>query len=99
MHRHEAAYPLGGSLPLALTLEKRYRQLGGRVQYQTRVEKILVENGRAVGVRLEDGSEQHADVVVSATDGYTTIFKLLEGKFTDEKVQEQIRAAGNHSSQ
>jgi phytoene dehydrogenase-like protein len=87
MYRQQAAYPLGGSLPMALTLEKRYMALGGRVQYQTKVEKILVENGRAVGVRLENGSEQRADVVISAGDGYATIFKLLEGKFVDKKIR------------
>jgi phytoene dehydrogenase-like protein len=89
LYRKEATYPLGGSLPLALTLEKRYKQLGGQVQYQARVEKILVEAGRAVGVRFEDGSEERADVVISAADGYTTIFKLLEGKFTDEQIRER----------
>ena len=89
MYRKEAAYPLGGSLPMALTLEKRYKQLGGQVQYQSRVEKILVENGKAAGVRLDDGSEQRADVVISAGDGYTTIFKLLDGKFTDQKIRKQ----------
>jgi phytoene dehydrogenase-like protein len=88
MYRNQAAYPLGGSLPMALTLERHYTRLGGQVQYQTRVEKILVENRRAVGVQLKDGSEQRADVVVAAGDGYTTIFKLLEGKFTDTKICE-----------
>jgi phytoene dehydrogenase-like protein len=89
MYRNQAAYPLGGSLPMALTLERRYRQLGGRVQYQTRVEKILVEDERAVGVRFENGSEARADVVISAGDGYTTIFKLLDGKFIDKKIRER----------
>ncbi len=89
MYKHQAGYPLGGSLPLALTLEKRYKALGGRVQYRARVEKILVEDGRAVGARFEDGSEQRADVIVSAADGYTTIFKLLGGKFTDKKIRER----------
>jgi phytoene dehydrogenase-like protein len=89
MYRKEAAYPLGGSLPMALTLEKRYKQIGGQVQYQARVEKILVEKGQAAGVRLDDGSEQRADVVISAGDGYTTIFKLLDGKFTDQKIHKQ----------
>jgi phytoene dehydrogenase-like protein len=87
MYRNQAAYPLGGSLPLALTLEKRYKQLGGQVQYQAQVEKIIVENGRAIGVELVNGSEQHADVVISASDGHTTIYKLLEGKFADQKIR------------
>ena len=26
MYKHQAAYPLGGSLPLATTLEQRYKQ-------------------------------------------------------------------------
>jgi len=86
MYRNQAAYPLGGSLPLALTLEKRYKQLGGQVQYQTQVEKILVENRCAVGVKLADGNQERADVVVSASDGYNTIFNLLDGKFTNRKI-------------
>ncbi|RPI83230.1 MAG: NAD(P)/FAD-dependent oxidoreductase [Chloroflexi bacterium] len=89
MYRGQAGYPVGGSLPVALALEKRYKQLGGRVQYQANVEKILVENERAVGVRFEDGSEKYADVVVSAADGFTTIFKLLDGKFIDQKIHQQ----------
>lgn len=89
LYRKEAAYPLGGSLPLALTLEKRYQQLGGQVQYQARVAQILVENGRAVGVRYEDGSKERADVVISAADGYTTIFKLLAGEYADATVRER----------
>ncbi len=87
MYRNQAAYPMGGSLPMALALEKRYKELGGQVQYRTRVEKILVENGHAAGVRLEDGREIQAEVVISAGDGHTTIFKLLEGKFTDRKIR------------
>jgi phytoene dehydrogenase-like protein len=89
MYRNQAAYPLGGSLPMALCLEKRYKQLGGQVRYQSRVEKILVEDGRAVGVQFEDGSVQHADIIVSAADGYSTIFKLLDGKFTDAEIRER----------
>jgi phytoene dehydrogenase-like protein len=85
MYKKQASYPLGGSLPMALALEKRYKQLGGKVQYQARVEKILVENGRAAGIRLENGSEQRSDIVISAGDGYSTIFQLLDGKFTDKK--------------
>ncbi len=97
MYRNQAAYPLGGSLPMALTLEKRYKQLGGQVQYQTRVEKILVENDRAIGVLLEDGAdrnglvEQRADVVIAACDGYSTIFRLLDGKVTDPKTRERFQ--------
>ena len=73
---------------MSLALAKRYRDLGGEIHYDSRVEKILVENDKAVGIRLTDGSEHRAGRVVSAADGYTTIFKMLDGKYADEKTRE-----------
>jgi phytoene dehydrogenase-like protein len=87
MHNHNAGYPIGGSFPFAQAIEKRYLELGGEVHYQARVEKILVENGRAVGVRLADGSEHRADTVISAADGHATIFDMLEGKYADDEIR------------
>ncbi len=88
LHNRNAGYPIGGSLPMSLALAKRYTSLGGEIHYGKRVEKILVEGDRAVGVRLADGTEQRASRVISAADGYTTIFKWLDGKYTDEKIRE-----------
>ena len=84
----DAGYPLGGSLPIAFALEQRYISLGGEVRYKTRVSKVLVENDRAVGVRFADGSEQRADIVLSAADGHATIFEMLDGKYLDDKMKE-----------
>ncbi|MFJ6214785.1 phytoene desaturase family protein [Streptomyces sp. NPDC092296] len=77
-----AGFPQGGSLGLARSIEERYTNLGGRIDYRARVERILVEDGRAVGVELRDGTRHLADHVVSACDGYTTIYRLLEGQYT-----------------
>jgi phytoene dehydrogenase-like protein len=88
LHNKNAGYPIGGSLPMSLAMAKRYTGLGGEIHYGKRVEKILVEGDRAVGVRLSDGTEQHAARVISAADGYTTIFKMLDGKYADEKTRE-----------
>jgi phytoene dehydrogenase-like protein len=87
MDQGTLGYPVGGSLELARTIEGRYLDLGGEVHYRSRVEKILVEDDRAVGVRLADGSEHRADVVVSAADGRTTIFDMLDGRYADNKVK------------
>jgi phytoene desaturase len=75
-----------GSLAFVRSIEKRYKDLGGQVTYKATVEEILVEDNRAVGVRLADGSEHRADVVVSAADGFSTIFKMLGGRYVDEKI-------------
>jgi phytoene dehydrogenase-like protein len=80
-------WPVGGALRFALSIEKRYKDLGGEVAYDSRVEKILVENGRAAGVRLADGTEHRADIVISNADGRKTIMDMLEGKYLNEKVR------------
>ena len=87
MHKKTAGYPIGGSLPFARAIEKRYLNLGGKVNYKSKVTKILVENNRAVGIRLADGSEQHTDYVISAADGYATIFEMLEGRYINDKIR------------
>ncbi len=91
MNDRNAGYPLGGSLRFAQNIEKRYLNLGGEIRYKSRVEKILVENGRAVGVRLEDGRELRGDVIISAADGYATIFKMLEGKYVNDEIRGYYR--------
>jgi phytoene dehydrogenase-like protein len=88
LHHKNAGYPIGGSLPMSLAMAQRYTNLGGEIHYDCRVERILVEGDRAVGVRLTDGREHRAGRVISAADGYTTIFKMLDGKYADEKTRE-----------
>ncbi|MFI5360160.1 MAG: phytoene desaturase family protein [Halanaerobiales bacterium] len=83
-----AGYPIGGSLAFARNIERRYLALGGKINYNCRVEKILVEDGRAVGIRLASGEEFFADDIISAADGYTTIYKLLEGQYISEEIKE-----------
>jgi phytoene dehydrogenase-like protein len=94
MHQRDAGYPLGGSLAFARAIEKRYLDLGGQVHYGARVSRILVEAGRAVGVRLaaplesDDGPDVRADAVISAADGHATLFELLDGQYLTPRLQE-----------
>jgi phytoene dehydrogenase-like protein len=87
MDQKVAGYPVGGSLAFARSLERRHLALGGEIRYESPVEKILVENDRAVGVRLADGSEHDSDNVISAADGRTTIFDTLDGRYVNKKLQ------------
>jgi len=89
MSKKTAGYPIGGSLEFARAIGKRYLDLGGKVWYKSRVEKILTEDNCAIGIRLADGTEHRADFVISAADGYATIFKMLEGKYLDEEIKER----------
>ena len=82
-----SGFPEGGSKNFAMSIEQRYTDLGGKICYGTKVKKILVENDSAVGVQLEDGTEKAADIVISASDGYTTIFKMFGGKYVNRKIK------------
>ena len=79
----------GGSLTLASAIEARYHELGGQITYDAHVDKILVEDGRAVGVRVDNCTEHRADIVISCADGHATIFQMLEGRFVDDAIRRQ----------
>jgi phytoene dehydrogenase-like protein len=88
-YSHNYGVPEGGSFEFSRAIEQRYRRLSGVVNYNSKVEKILVENDRAVGIKLSDGSEHRADIIVSDAFGYSTIFNLLDGRYLDDKIKAQ----------
>ena len=81
-----AGYPIGGSYKFAKLFEEKYLSLGGKINYNSRVVKINTESNVAKSINLENGTTISADIVISASDGYNTIFNLLEGKFVDNKI-------------
>ncbi|MHC5037881.1 MAG: phytoene desaturase family protein [Planctomycetota bacterium] len=83
-----AGYPIGGSMPLARRFEKGYTDRGGKIHYESRVVRIVVEDDVAKGIELENGETFDADLVISAADGHTTIFKMLGGKYRDKKIDD-----------
>jgi len=85
-NQKNAGYIKGGSFPLAQRMVEKFERLGGKISYKKRVEKIIVENNIARGVILNDGTKIPSDYVVSAADGYTTIYKMLEGKYISKKI-------------
>ncbi len=81
-----SGYIIGGSMALSLAMEKRYSELGGKINYKSGVETILTENGKATGIKTANGSEYKADYVISAADGHSTIYDMLGGKYTDSTI-------------
>lgn len=71
-----------------MTLERRYTDLGGQIFYKSKVDKIMVEDDNAVGIKLADGTEKKGDIILSAADGHSTIFDWLDGKFIDDEIKD-----------
>jgi len=88
LYNKNSGYPIGGSLPFARLLEKKYLELGGKIHYQSKVIKINTRDNQAMGITLENGEiHNDADLIISAADGYCTIFEMLEGKYIDEEIE------------
>lgn len=83
----DIAWPVGGSRALIDAIVTRYKSLGGRIDYGRKVTKILVKDGKASGVRLEDGTEEFADIVISNADGRKTLLEMLDGKYMDDRLR------------
>jgi phytoene dehydrogenase-like protein len=80
-HANRAAgVPEGGWSGLARSIEARYLSLGGQIRYRAGVAEILVENDRAIGVRLSDDQRYFADVVVLAGDGHPELVEQVPGR-------------------
>jgi len=78
-------YPVGGAKRIALELLSTVADAGGWTAIRADVERILVEDGRAVGVRLEDGREVRAPRVVSAAGVMSTVQRLLPDEVRAEE--------------
>lgn len=70
-------YPVGGAGRIARELLHTVAEAGGWTRINASVEKIMLKNGRAVGVRLSDGEEIFAPKVISAVGAPATVSRLL----------------------
>ncbi len=93
IHVYGQAIPKGGSQMLAEALAAYVRDRKGQVLTGSGVEKILVEDGKARGVRLEDGRELYAGkAVVSSLDPKQNFLKLIDEEHLDESIPRMAKA-------
>jgi phytoene dehydrogenase-like protein len=71
--------PQGGAENLAFALQRRFESLGGQTRTGARVSSVLVAGGRAVGVRLADGTELRATKAVVADVVAPVLYRDLVG--------------------
>lgn len=75
-----ASYPVGGAAAIAAGIIPLIERSGGTVVTSAEVSKILVLEGVATGVRMADGREFQASVVLSDAGAANTFFRLLPGE-------------------
>ena len=89
---HGGYYPVGGAREIARHLLTTVAKAGGWTRVSTDVEEILIEKGRAVGVRLVGGEEIRAARIVSAAGILSTAKRLLPEPYSAAPWVQEIRA-------
>lgn len=62
---------------LPLKMGEAFEKMNGKIFQEKEVEKIIMEDRKAIGIRLKDGQEFTGKVIVSSIDAQTTFFTLL----------------------
>ncbi|HPM46495.1 MAG TPA: FAD-dependent oxidoreductase [bacterium] len=84
-HFLEETYDIdGGGAALSKAFVSRMEELGSKVMLNSEVSKITVENGRATGVVLNNGTVINSEIVISNVDPYQTFTKLVAKEFTSD---------------
>jgi phytoene dehydrogenase-like protein len=80
----------GGTGGVSEAIASAARSYGAEIRCNARVQQVIVKNGRAVGVALEDGEEIYAKTIASAADPYVTFRKLIDEKELPEDLVSAI---------
>lgn len=69
--------PVAGPGSIGSALVKAAVAAGVDIQTGMKVQQIIIEDGKATGVRLQSGQEQLADIIISNADAKTTFLGLV----------------------
>lgn len=88
--RGSTGLPVGGMGVIPAAMRKSLESIGGEVRTESTVQRILVENGGAVGVVLGNGEEIRAGLVLSNLNPKTTFLHLLDPADLDSSFRERV---------
>lgn len=84
-------YPTGSSRSIAETISNQIEKSGGKLVVNAPVEKIIMHNDTAVGVRLTGGDELNADVIISSIGVMNTYENLISNKQSPQNIAASLR--------
>ena len=87
-----AAIAIGGSQSISNSLQKAFTEMGGEYFINSEVTKLFIEDGKAKGVRLKEGTEIKAkEMVVSDLSAYQTICQLIGEDYVSPKIMRRVK--------
>ncbi len=81
----------GGMGAISNALASSMKESGGEIRTEAGVEQILVKNGKACGVALENGEEVYANIIVSNLDAKRTFTKIMDPDDLPEGIYDKAK--------
>jgi len=91
MQGQGVSLPVGGMGAFSDALAASIAAAGGDIRIDTRVVRVLVEGGRAVGVELSGGLEVRAALILSAVAPRTTMLDLVGARHVETDDLRELR--------
>lgn len=86
------AIAVGGNHQVAHAAQKVILENGGKIFARSKVDKIIIENDKAKGIMLVDGTEIEAKkLVLSGVDPYQLCLELIDKKYISEHIRRRIK--------
>ncbi|MGK5093092.1 NAD(P)/FAD-dependent oxidoreductase [Deltaproteobacteria bacterium TL4] len=79
-----ACYPVGGSSSIARSIEPVILKGGGQILTNAQVERILVQDNKAIGIQIKGGPEIHAEIIISNAGVLNTYNELLDSSIAEK---------------
>jgi all-trans-retinol 13,14-reductase len=84
------SFPVGGSSVIAKTIDKVIEKAGGTILISAEVDEIIIENKKAIGVKMKDGKIFSAKNIISGAGIMTTYHKLIPEKIAVKHQLKQL---------
>jgi len=85
-----AWYPLGGAFTIPRAFVRGLQRAGGQIRLKSRVQRMLLEGRKVIGVELESGEQIRAGVVISNADPEVTFGKLIGRERLSSRLRRKI---------
>ena len=68
----------GGTGGVSMAIARSAEYFGVEIKTETPVQKVIVKNGKATGVALDNGDEYNSNIVISGLDPKVTFLKMID---------------------
>jgi phytoene dehydrogenase-like protein len=81
----------GGMGAISQSIANALQEFGGQIRIESAVHKLIVKNGKAAGVVLENGDELTARIVVSNLDARRTFTRIIDKDDLPEGIYQKAK--------